>query len=371
VNTLPLNTHQVVRLSLRLLLLVLAIAASACTEPNTLDKQWRDYHNRLERVLQRKSTAIEQVNFPRLPRTRDVDLEFHNSGIDLLDFLRLRNCALRDTIAQRNSILGRHADAASRLIFDLRFISQTPACLQTLENEGLAELAAQLRSAAELKRKELPARIFSASFIGPEFRELWHQPTSLSHYPLSGKDPSIAALARWQDWQGQWLNQPQAMAQWSSSVWQDYSNAILSTLGEIRLGNGGSLLAAQLINLKGLTTASDIIQQRIKGRPLCLRPFPVPAAEHFRGALGSVFINQLQKQASAINQHQFALMEMIAETENTLLAAMNTNDLSIPAAFISWQTERDTLLTATKNAQREHVRLAEKLLSQCGLQPGN
>ncbi len=359
--------HCIIQISLGIAL----FAISACADNNQLSSQWQDYHSRLERVLQRQAAPHDNIAFPHLPKPRELSLEFSDSGIDLLDFLRMRRCALRDTIAQRNSILGRHGDAAARLIFDLRFINQATVCQKILVEDGLMALAAQLQAATLVKQRELPARIFAASLIGPEFRQFWQIPVDLGTYPLSGKDPSLAALARWQQWQTEWLSQPGSMADWSSLTWQQFSEDVLNTLGQIRLGAGGSMLAAQRVNLAGLTTASAIITQRVNGRPLCLNPQPTPAATHFQGTLRSVFIQQLQKQASAINQHQFNVMTIMAEIEDKLLTVMAANQLAIPKAYLDWQKQRDNLLLATDQAQRKHVALAGELLKQCGLQPGN
>jgi hypothetical protein len=343
----------------------------ACADKNPLISQWQDYQSRLTRVLQRQAEPQQATVFPQMPRAGELRLEFSSSGIDLLDFLRMRRCALRDTIAQRNSILGRHGDDAARLIFDLRFINQATICQKILVEDGLMALAAQLQAATLVKQRELPARIFAASLIGPEFRQFWQIPVDLSTYPLSGKDPSLAALARWQQWQTEWLSQPGSMANWSSLTWQQFSEDVLNTLGQIRLGAGGSMLSAQRVNLAGLTTASAIITQRVNGRPLCLNPQPTPAARHFQGTLRSVFIQQLQRQASAINQHQFNVMSIMAEIEDKLLSIMAANQLAIPKAYLDWQKQRDDLLLATDQAQRQHVALAGELLKQCGLQPGN
>jgi hypothetical protein len=356
----------------RLALFALLVSSiGACSGKNQLAATWQDYQSRLERVLQRQAAQQDAVPVPHFPKPRELSLEFASSVIDLLDFLRMRRCALRDTVAQRNSILGRHGDAAARLIFELRFISQAPACEKILIEDGQAELAGQLKLAAQSKQQQLPARIFAASIIGPEFRAFWQMPVDLSAYPLYGKDPSLSALSRWQRWQTQWLEQPHHMADWSSIKWQQFSDELFNTLGEIRLGAGGSMLAAQRENLAGLNIASSIIRQRIDGRPLCLKPQATPAASHFRGALNAVFIAQLQKQASAINQHQFDVMTTMHGIEEDLLAAMNTNKLVIPEAYIAWQMQRDELLQATIQAQRQHVTVAGALLSQCGLNPGN
>ncbi|CAA0082936.1 Uncharacterised protein [Zhongshania aliphaticivorans] len=340
--------------------LIFALLLAGCTDRGELESNWQDYISRLSRVLDRDAGTAGFDSSLHFPRPRDLALTFETSNIDLLDFLRLRRCALRETIAQRNSILGRHGDASAKLIFDLRFLNEAEDCIQILNSDGKNSLATQLREAVNLKRRELPSRIFLASIAGAEFREFWQAPPDLRAYPNDGKDPSIAALARWQYWQQQWL----------SGNWQHNADDVLLTLGEIRLGGGGALLRAQQLNTHELARASEIIKQRLNGRPLCLKPSPTAAAEQFRNVLSSRFISRIQTQASLINQHQYALLEQILAIENTLFSAMTTEKIAVPAAYLTWVKQRDELLEKATQAQRQHVKVAAELLAQCGLSPG-
>ena len=342
------------------LLLCFILLLAGCTDRGELESNWQDYISRLSRVLDRDASTAGFDSSLHFPRPRDLVLTFETSNIDLLDFLRMRRCALRETIAQRNSILGRHGDASAKLIFDLRFLSEAEDCIQILNSDGKKSLATQLREAVNLKKRELPNRIFLASIAGAEFREFWHAPPDLRAYPNEGKDPSIAALARWQRWQQQWL----------SGNWQHNANDVLLTFGEIRLGDGGALLRAQQLNTHELARASEIIKQRLNGRPLCLKPSPTAAAEQFRNVLSSRFISRIQTQASLINQHQYALLEQILAIENTLFSAMTTEKIAVPAAYLTWVKQRDELLEKATQAQRQHVKVAAELLAQCGLSPG-
>ncbi|MBW2939704.1 DUF3080 family protein [Zhongshania aquimaris] len=339
----------------------LPLFLSGCSDSSELENHWRDYLTRLARVLDREASASPQEASLHFPRPRDIAITFADSNIDLLDFLRMRQCALRETIAERNSILGRHGDASAKLIFDLRFLSEAETCIDILHSEGKASLAATLREAANLKQRELPNRLFAAGIAGAEFREFWQAPPDLrSYHPDRGDDPSIAALARWNRWQQQWL----------AGNWQHDTDEILSTLGKIRLGDGGALLKAQQLNTAKLKAAADIIEQRLVGRPLCLKASPTPAANQFRNVLSSYFITQIQQQASLINRHQFAILSEMTPIENELLAAMRANELPVPTAYLDWLKKRSELLDKATDAQRQHVERAGALLSQCGLAPG-
>ncbi|MBQ0795524.1 DUF3080 family protein [Zhongshania sp.] len=339
----------------------LPLILAGCSDSSELENHWRDYLTRLARVLDREASTSPQDAFLHFPRPRDMAITFADSNIDLLDFLRMRQCALRETIAERNSILGRHGDASAKLIFDLRFLSEAETCIDILHSEGKASLAATLREAVNLKQRELPNRLFAAGIAGAEFREFWQAPPDLrSYHPDRGDDPSAAALARWNRWQHQWL----------AGNWQHDKDEMLSTLGEIRLGDGGALLKTQILNIRELNAAADIIDQRVSGRPLCLQASPTPAAQQFRNVLSTYFISQVQRQASLINNHQFGVQSEITAIENELFAAMAANGLTIPIAYLDWKKQRDDLLIESTQAQRQHVKLAGALLAQCGLSPG-
>lgn len=341
--------------------LVVIVICSGCSDKNQLESNWQTYITRLSRVLDRSPASKALDSQASFPRQRGLTMSFTAININLVEFLSMRHCALRETISQRNSILGKHGDASARLIFDLRFLNQAQDCIHQLTDEGNHKLALELQQAVKIKTRELPARLFSASIGGPEFRELWQPPPSLDHYPTKGDDPSIIALARWSQWQHQWLN----------GNWQHDSDAILSTLGEIRLGGGGSLLKAQRLAVTKLHDASSIINQRISIRPLCLTGSPTPAAKQFQNVLLSQFIAKIQQQASLINHHQYALMSQVESIEDELLSAMRKHELHTPPSYISWQHERKTLLKEAMLAHRQHVEIAGELLSQCGLSPAD
>tara|TARA_R110001592_G_scaffold59660_3_gene181048 strand:- start:10170 stop:11273 length:1104 start_codon:yes stop_codon:yes gene_type:complete len=331
-----------------------------CSDTSGLEASWQDYLSRLSRVLDRDISRDPSGEVLHFPRTRDIAMTFAPSNIDILDFLRMRRCALRETIAQRNSILGRHGDESAKLLFDLRFLNEARECIQLLKDDGNDSLASQLSDAARLKQQELPKRIFAAGIAGDEFREFWKMPPDLRDYPSSGEDPSIAALARWQRWQHQWL----------AGNWEHDANDVLTTLGHIRMGGGGSLLKAEELNTRELRAAAKLIDQRISGRALCLKPSPTSSAQQFRNVLGSRFIGVIQQQASLINQHKYGLLNNIDTIENELFSAMAAQDAEVPQAYLNWLSQRTALLANATKAHQRHVKLAGELLSQCGLSPG-
>lgn len=346
------------RALLGVLLLVLLCGCDSGTEQNA---QWEDYLARLSRVLDRPVPAANQPAYPHLPRQRELTLEFSQSDINLLDFLRLRRCKLRETLAERNSILGRHGDASAQLMFDLRFLSEAPACIALLKDEGEEELAAVLRSVHDSKQQQLPARLFMTLMAGPEFREIWQPPQSARAYPPDKADPAIAALQQWQRWQQAWL----------AGDWHHDSQRVLTVLGQLRHARGGEMLAFQRAALAGLRRSTELVEQRVNGRPLCLNAQPVKAANYFQNVVNQRFVAGIQRRAAKANRHQNQLMGVVRDIESTVLIAMASNNIAIPLAYRQWQARRDHLLDRAIAAYRHHVDVVGQLLSQCGLSPGN
>lgn len=333
----------------------------ACSASDTWSDRWQRYTVGLARLLDREpGAAVAIPPYPHAPRGKALQQPFSVPDINLLEFLRLGHCKLGQTLAQRNSILGKHGDAAARLIFDLHYLAQVDDCIALLAERDQPALSASLQQAKAIKVRELPRRIFAATLAGPEFRQLWSAPDREMLDTPEGDDIAVAALARWARWQRQWLQ-----GNWAAGL--DNNGArLLETLGQIRQGRGGQLLQAQRIAIAGLSRASDIIQQRLQGRPLCLRPQPTPTARYFQALLYNQFVQNLQPQAATLYRQQQQLRATLATLEQPLLQAMDT----VPDAYLAWQSQREQLFDQATQAHRQHVTDAGALLSQCGLSPG-
>lgn len=341
------------------LLVVLALAG--CGGGDRWTEDWQAYTDGLTRLLDRQpAQQYPRLPFPHYPRGKAMQQQFSSPDINLLEFLRLGRCKLGQTLARRNSILGKHGDAASLLLFDLQFLSQVDDCAARLADRDQHALAEALLRAKRVKAKELPRRIFAASLAGPEFRELWSPPEQRQTYQPSGEDVAVAALQRWALWQGRWL-----AGDWSAGL-GDNGDGLLNTLGQIRQGQGGHLLQAQRSALGNLQRARDTLQQRLLGRPLCLKPQPTPKADHLRALLQARFVGDLQPRAALINRHQQQLNTAMEAIELSLFNAME----AVPVEYLIWRDRRMALLRQTTQAYREHVETASALLEQCGLTAG-
>lgn len=349
-----------------LLLLYLCLLASGCSDSSSTAAQWRDYNAALTRILDRSVPVSSAGKFPVFPPARSLTVDLPASQINLLEFLRLRQCQLSQVLAERNSILGKHGDASARLLFDLHFLSKVDACIDSLSSKGDRELIAQLRDARAQKKQYLPSVIFTALIAGPEFRRLWQRPQQDITYPRRHDDIAVAALSRWHALQSQWLALASG-AEHPPTQWQVKDSDIYALLADIQLGLGGALLVFTEDSINGLSRSVALLRQRIDGRPLCLTGSPTAAARQFHGLLQGLFVNELQADASLANRHQYALHSAVVKIEEQLLGAMTERGQAVPEAYLRWRAAREQVLREHLSLQRRHVETAGRLLDQCGL----
>lgn len=356
---------------LKVPLLACLCALSACADRSDTAEQWDNYTAALSRVLDRSASAKDHKAFPHLPPQRDLTagVEIPTSQINLLEFLRLRECRLAQVLAERNSILGKHADASARLLFNLHFLSNVESCIAQLHPETDRALITALRAAQAQKQRFLPHALYVALLAGPEFRSLWQRPRGEIDYPTRHDDVAVTALNRWGSLQEQWLAHADTPS--PPAHWQVDDEEIYALLATIQLGMGGALLAFTANSMAGLDASIDLLQQRLEGRPLCLTGRPTAAARQFQGLLQQQFVGEIQRDASLANRHQYALTTVTEKIEQQIFDAMTARGQVPPRAYLQWRATRRSALAQHLNLQRKHVAAASALLEQCGLGPVN
>tara|TARA_Y100000782_G_scaffold113656_1_gene147300 strand:+ start:27524 stop:28573 length:1050 start_codon:yes stop_codon:yes gene_type:complete len=337
-------------------LLFSSLLVSCGDRPDAYEALWQRYTQSLSRTLDRQAPVPAPAALPALPSAAAITFPVDSEQINLLEFLRLRRCALGQTLAEKNSILGRHGDNASALLFALRFLDEVDACIEILDDSE-AELKASLLSAKRQKRKQLPALIFNALIAGPEFRELWQAPAQHRQpYPPEQRDVAVTALAHWRVLQQQWL------------AGLDYHRyrELIPILADIRRGLGGEWLRFQRQSNSGLKQANALLEQRLNGRQLCLTGSANENARIFAQVLHKLFIAGIQAEASLANRHQQALL-----TELEGLSGELAVQLALPSAYQAWQKQLTERGEQFLKAFQRHVQLSGELLEQCGLSPSS
>ena len=330
--------------------LLSCLFTTACSDGG--DTPLPDYLTRLGRSLEMNISPTRE-ELPALPRARELHIDLAQGSLDLLDMFALNDCQLNVTIGKSNSSLGKLASGSQRLLLELEFLSLAPACIRTLESGDHVELAKTLKLALSGKRQQLPARIWNATFAGPEFREFWSQPSSLAKYP-GATGPAVPAALE---------ELATLFRAWLTGGYQTGHDRLEPLLGIIRTGDGGSLLSGLAVQRSGLDTGTAALHQRLGDPPLCYENRPGSRGRILETVVRKFFIGEVQPWSVELARRRQLLLEPITEMEAAL-------EEVTPSSYSDWRRRRDSLLSSSIEAPRQHALAIAALLDQCGLRPG-
>ena len=326
------------------------------------DNQLEDYLNRLENILKVDRTDIIKAQngvtlksaLPKIPSQRATQIELltAEASIGILEFLSLDKCAIQQTIAEKNNNLGKVAAQSQQLLNSITFIQQAPACLEILKTEQLDQLQHKLQHSFETKTQQLPYLLWHASLNGAEYRSFWKTANIDYQYPL--------ALP---------INQPLALKnlfEFSQDVLllKNPSINLEQTLGIIRQGDGGQLLAAYTHLLNQLQVANQLVQTAL-AKPFCQANNPnltQPNIKILHNMVTSFFIPKIQRWSNDLNKRYEELIPSISK-----LDALYEN-IEHPK-IKQWRKQRNQLFQQARSATKNHVKMINQLYQQCAASP--
>ena len=335
---------------------------------------FNDYLTRLSRALQQELPPPEQTAELAFPDRRQL-LEHRptTETIALLDFLGMGDCQLQQTLAQRNSSLGKLGTESQRLIQDLAFIDQAPACIARLTQQQDDDLAQQLQSALDDRRSQLAAIIWHATLGAREFGLFWQAPQLLQDYPKQTGPELLGAIESLQRMSAQWLRDAAGEAPAGSPESAgvngealDYgasSSALESALATIRGGDGGRLFRALAVQAAHLERGNTMARHRLDQQPLCQPGRHNTQGDILFNVVQKFWLQGLQAWSAQISQRYYQLWPALQSLETTLAAGE-------PPPYSRWRQQRDQRIENLVSAPRRHVAAIRPLLAQCGLAPG-
>ncbi|WP_414981267.1 DUF3080 family protein [Congregibacter sp.] len=320
---------------------------TACTDGGQT-AELNDYLQRLSRPLGIDAMQAQVLMTSRPPRAEALRIPLDGGKLDGLDFLRLRGCALQQTVAKRNSSLGRVAPPSQRLLMELAFLRDAPPCIETLLADGREGLARIIRDSVTLKRSQLPALIFNATLGNREYRDFWRARQAPEDYPKQTSSLVITALEQ----------VTADAARWLSGDYRADETRFELALSDIARGDGGELLDALSKQAAYLKAADVLIDQRITAGPLCTDNTQSTAAPILRTVVGKFFVERIQVRGADLNQRYYQLTKPITQLESLLGGAL-TSDYQI------WLEDRRMQLQMGIGAPRQHVDQLQQLLGTC------
>ena len=309
----------------------------------------------LDRYLQRLSGAAEVALNPLPPHNNLAPPRALKSAmppsqqIDLIDFLSLSGCELQINLGRRNSQLGRSASPSQRLLLDLEFMRLAPACADFLRQRQEAALAETIERASKQRLDWLPLTIHEAVLAGPEWEAFWSAPTHLADYPQATDSHIVETLGRL----------TLMIETWIAGDWMASNRDFELLLSALRAGDGGALLMSMDLVERQLARANDVLQRANRESPLCPFGSHTRRSRAIETVVQQFFIGEVQPWLVKLRQRKELLLAPIAALEAPMIDAQ-------PDGYRDWARRRDARLERQARLIRNHVRIIQEALSQCG-----
>ncbi len=336
-------------------LLLLVIFVAACSTEKTPDSIFENYQYRLSNSLDVDQGTVSDQKFTRYyPHKKQLLLEIPLLNMDLLDFLKLSQCNLQRLLGERNSSMGRMSGHSQRLLYDARFIPLAKECIEQLKaNNGSSELISQLRLALEHKEKYWLNQFFNATFAGQEFIHLF----SLSAEPLTIAESQSPPNRLYDALES--INLAKDRKQLNADTFE----SLLAIVGSQEYV--GQLRQSMALVNQHIDAANQLLDYRLNEQPLCPNLRPNEQSKIMHKVFLKFYIGEIQPYIAKVYQQSskvFGLLDQLQE------------GLPVPDSFAKfWHTlyqsdESEWYQFQIKVA--DHTKRWQKLLAQCGLQPG-
>ena len=332
--------------------LIASLALSSCAEREVGAAKLTNYVERLSTAADIDIGMVAGGN----DSSRRVDLPSNleaaslatTGSLSLIDFLSLSGCELQTNIAKRNTSMGRTASVSQRLILDLEFLRLAPACVTLMEAKEEYSVANTLRENIELRRTNLPIRIFSAILAGPEWRKFWEQPMLLGSYPTSASGDSAQAL-----WE-----LSERVQRFLEHNWSAADEDLEPLLSSIRANSGGQLLAAAALQSGYLQYANDVLRSAGNEGIYCKSEAITEAGTITKTVVAKYFASDVQRWSAQVSQRHYEIQPALIALESHLTS-------TFPQRYLDWVAQRDALLHRLYAATREHVAVIKKTVNAC------
>ncbi|QJD57875.1 DUF3080 domain-containing protein [Pseudomonas sp. gcc21] len=179
---------------LRLVVILLVCAfATACQRAPEASRQMDNYLDRVGRVLGQDWQAWDEDTLSqyRLPSRRNRMQPVPQLRLGMIDLVVESNqCpALQQTVAQRNSSLGKVMPGSHLLAYEGELLRNLDACMDIIKDDAERRaLHQQLSEIADIKRASLPRAFWNALNASSEFEHYMrfdNQPLPVSQEPLT------------------------------------------------------------------------------------------------------------------------------------------------------------------------------------------
>ncbi|SFM48988.1 DUF3080 family protein [Marinobacter zhejiangensis] len=342
------------------LVAVSMVLLSGCNPFSEAQPMMDEYVERVARVLELNYELDPVTIGQQIPRRRYRRLDLPEQDINMLDFLSLYGCDLQYVVGERNSVMGKVMQPLNRLRYEQRFIVAARACLPEIEAE---DLQVAVQAAIDSKIANLPLAYWNASW-GTEGME------SLVTFakgplPVDAEPDAMAQL----------VSDLNLVAERLETIQDGDYLQPLDDLGEVHqrwqnTHSVGQLIVSAYLLIHRLDDASQLIDQRVDGQPLCFQGKAGSQAKLAQGVLFNVYGKEVQPYLARVQRFRDAVIPAMAR-----LADMQSPVM--PQEVRNWYQrylivdQPGSLWGDLDAAMARHTRSWQTLMQQCGLMPAS
>lgn len=354
-----------------LFILLLAALLSSCSNEDTLGNRYQDYLDRVANLLDRSPTDAAPLPAIIYPSRRDrlLDIpDFEQGLVEVWDFQR---CGLMSLINQRNSNLGKVMRPSQRFIYENHFWQKLVPCY-TKREKWLAEdsdFVRRLEDAYQHKKEIRPLVTHQLFFAGKEFERQFSQ-SQKAFLPNARPDYQRVATAL------------RELARLAESSEQPTDSTGFSSPGTVNVAGlehqlqiinsqpiTHSLLKSLQITSHSLNQVSQLLENKLKQRPLCLNGGSTQRSKNLYNVLQKYYLQGIQPviaHHARMANHLLPPLNQIFDS--ALKAAPDSSLRHFQNRWLSMQNP-EGLWRSFQHANQRHTAVWNRLLRQCGLFP--
>lgn len=313
------------------------------------DPTFDRYLDSVAAALSLKSPGSQTGRAIPPPPAGAVQLDISVPGIQGLDILALRGCAVQRNVIRRDTSLARLAKPSQQLLLTLEYLRQAPNCIRQLRGRDNA-LAARLRDAWQQQKAQLPAMIFNATLGGDEYTAFWRAVPAPGEFPRVSPRESSAALHAIEALVRRWLAGDFRAQDRDVELW----------LGAAAGGAGGQHWETLARRGDALVAADEMLARHGAAAPCTTREIAALQASA-SAALRTRFQRDVEPLYLRSLHRYRQLLHPIAGLETQL-------DAVLPPLYRQWMDNRNQRFVSLAAAPQRHLRQLGQLRQPCATQ---
>ncbi len=341
-------------------LFLLLVLLPACSDRSSPDYFLNEYLSRLSRVTEIKLSPSKPTA-PTLPTLRQRTYTVPDIRLKALEALDLLKCpALSQTVAYRNSSLGKQMLPSQHYFHEKKLLLQIPQCLHDLRKDPKnKDIIQRLEDVLQEKQAAFAPMEWNLIFANTEIsRQLTSQGRLLPADGASGFQGTREALS--------YLTKMLPDRTLTGTYDSHHLERHLQQVSASRYL--GKLFYTEAVLTQTLNDASNLLEQRLQKGPVCTRANP-DEGKRLHNVFRLFYRDKIQpyltgvyQQGTSIRQSFLLMLQQLPEPPNPTMAKY--------LARITDEQREDGLWYPFRHSIQRHARVWQQLLKQCGISVG-